>query len=150
MLDDVGIVDMTSANQPQEFGEDEPVLTDGKRQRIAPARIRVGHHHVVAAACAMHEELAGGVREVSAVNLAPGLAIVSGEGAKQKLRPAVVADESDDGFAIGQDIPVGLLGTAARVLRGERTDLPVIEGLGSADHHGDLSLMIATRHHPLP
>ena len=149
MLDDVGIVDVTSANQPEELGKDEPVLTDGKRQRIALARIRVGHHHVVAAAGAMHEELAGGVREIGAVDLAPGLAIVSGEGAKQKLRPSVVANEADDGFAIGEDVPVRLLGAAVAVVRGERVDAPVIKGLRSADHDGDLSLVIATGHHPL-
>mgnify|MGYP000051839055 CR=1 FL=1 len=98
----------------------------------------------------MHEKLAGGVREIGAVDLAPGLAIVSGEGAKQKLRPSVVANEADDGFAIGEDVPVRLLGTAFAVVRGERVDAPVIKGLGSADHDGDLSLVIATGHHPFP
>jgi len=35
MLDDVGIVDMPSTDQPKELGENEPVLADGKGERIA-------------------------------------------------------------------------------------------------------------------
>ena len=141
---------MTSANQPEELGENDAVLTDSKRQRISLPRIRVGHHHVVAAAGAMNEELASRIRKIGAVDVSPGFAIVSGEGAKQKLRASVVAYEAGDGFAIGEDVPVWLLGATVAVVPGERVDAPVIKSLRSADHDGDLSLVIAACHHPLP
>ena len=46
MLDDMGIVDVTSADQPEEFGEDDPVLADGQRERISPAWILTAAHCV--------------------------------------------------------------------------------------------------------
>jgi len=65
----------------------------------------------------MHEKLAGSVREIGPMHLAPGLAAVVGEGTEQELRPAVVADEAGDGFAVGENIPVRLFRTASGLMR---------------------------------
>ena len=81
MLDDMGIVDVTSSNQPEEFRVNQTVPADCQRERIAPARVRVGHHYVIPAARAMDEKFAGGIREVRGLDFAPGIAVIAGKSA---------------------------------------------------------------------
>ena len=79
VFEDVGIVDVATADEVEEVGVDEAVLADGESERVPAAGVGVGDHGIVATGGSVDEELAGGVGEVGFDDPGPGLAVVGGE-----------------------------------------------------------------------
>jgi len=100
VFEDVGIVDVATADEVEEVGVDEAVLADGESERVPAAGVGVGDHGIVATGGSVDEELAGGVGEVGFDDPGPGLAVVGGECAKKSTGAAVVANETDDALTI--------------------------------------------------
>ena len=126
VLDDVRVVDVAAADEVEHLGEDEAVVADGERERIALLRVGVGDEDVAAIAQTQAADFRGGVGEVRFHRLAPGAAVVGGEGAVEEAAAAVVAEDGGE-RVVRQNPPVGFLGLQLGGGAEHGEGLPVVE-----------------------
>src|SRR5262245_48280125 len=93
VFEDVWIVHMTIANGPGEFGEQQAVVADRNRQRIAFFWVGVGDKHIAAVMQTQTVKLCRGIGKIRAHRCAPGSAMIDREAAIEKAAAPVVAKE---------------------------------------------------------
>ena len=98
------VIDMPSAHQPSQVGEDQTVLADGDRQRISSARIAVRDEDISTVGKPEAEQFRSGVGEVGADRSGPGTSLIFRNGTIEKLAAPIVAEQGDEPI-VGQRPP---------------------------------------------